>query len=558
MSIRENKKEGIIKIMGEISKRKKILKIIFKKEYLLLIFFIFVIFSFSIIKPIQDLDEIWQYNIARCTLKGLIPYKEISMITTPALYMISSVFLFLLGNEVVTMRLMAAILGASILYLSFKILKKCFQETNLSLICTFLIILLYKEMFIIDYNFFLLILVLGIVNLEIKNVIEEKSKSKTLSQEDGKHKSEQSLEELFKKLEENKKRNILVGILTGISICTKQSIGLFLVIVVLLWPVFIIRKKQDVNKVIKCIVTRVIGILIPTIMLFLYLLITGALTDFISYVITGITHFSNKISYTNLWENDEVITRLLAKILPICLLILVIFCIFCKKEKKKNQFICILVVYSLPMLILLYPISDAIHFYIGGYLTILTLLCFLVNICLRYLYDKIKFIQKKRILKMITLIVFLSMFYILIIKTISNYITYSNQNKNHNIEHYKNIAIEDYLLERIEEIDNYILNERKEGKMIHILDSEAAVYNIPLDIYHKNYDMFNKGNLGKDGEEGIIKEIEEKSKDSTNVFLIRNEKWMQNWQTPLKVIEFIKNNLEKIDEISIYDVYIGK
>ena len=53
----------------------------------------------------------------------------------------------------------------------------------------------------------------------------------------------------------------------------------------------------------------------------------------------------------------------------------------------------------------------------------------------------------------------------------------------------------------------------KENKEVYILDAEAAVYNIPLDKYTKNYDMFLKGNIGKDGEEGIIKQIQ---KDSEN------------------------------------------
>ena len=118
------------------------LKRVFKKEYLLVIFFAFVILSFLILEPIEDLDELWNYNTARCIADGLIPYKDISMITTPLLPMINAVFLKILGNEVLVMRILAGILGALTLFLTFNIFKKLFKETNISLICTFLLYLL--------------------------------------------------------------------------------------------------------------------------------------------------------------------------------------------------------------------------------------------------------------------------------------------------------------------------------------------------------------------------------------------------------------------------------
>ena len=51
-----------------------------------------------IIKPISDLDEIWNYNTARAISEGLVPYKDISMITTPLLPMITAIFLKTIAN----------------------------------------------------------------------------------------------------------------------------------------------------------------------------------------------------------------------------------------------------------------------------------------------------------------------------------------------------------------------------------------------------------------------------------------------------------------------------
>ena len=40
------------------------------------------------------------------------------------------------------------------------------------------------------------------------------------------------------------------------------------------------------------------------------------------------------------------------------------------------------------------------------------------------------------------------------------------------------------------------------------------------------------------------------------VILIKNDKMSLNWQTPTKVIEYVKNNLEKIGMISFFDIYV--
>ena len=133
------------------------------------------------------------------------------------------------------------------------------------------------------------------------------------------------------------------------------------------------------------------------------------------------------------------------------------------------------------------------------------------------------------------------------------YIESDKSSKNHEIRHYENIIIEPYLLDRIKEIDEFIVNQN--GKKVYILDAEAAVYNIPLDIYNKDYDMFLLGNLGKDGVQGIIQRIENEREADECIYLVRNPSYNYNWQTPMEVIHYVQDNLEKIGEVSIYDIY---
>ena len=46
-----------------------------------------------------------------------------------------------------------------------------------------------------------------------------------------------------------------------------------------------------------------------------------------------------------------------------------------------------------------------------------------------------------------------------------------------------------------------------------------------------------------------------KNKSENEIFCIRKSELKSNWQTPLEVVNYIRNNLEKVDSISIYDVY---
>ena len=142
-----------------------------KKNDLLIVIFIFItIFSIIIVKPISDLDEIWNYNTARVISEGLIPYKDISMITTPLLPMITAVFLKIIANELIVSRIIAAILWTGILYTVYKIFGELFKEKNVALICTALIGILCRDIYCIDYNVTVLFIALIVLYQELKNI----------------------------------------------------------------------------------------------------------------------------------------------------------------------------------------------------------------------------------------------------------------------------------------------------------------------------------------------------------------------------------------------------
>lgn len=502
------------------------------KDFILFIFIAVMVFSIIAINPISNLDEIWNYNTARAIAQNLIPYKDISMITTPLLPMITALFLKLIANEVIVSRVLASVLWGGVLFSIFKILKLLIKEENTCLIITALLGLLFRDCYCIDYNILSLMFSLIILYIELKNI-------------DKPH---------F----ENNKNDFLIGILAGLTVCTKQSIGAILAIIVVGYKIIFVQNKKEFIEYLKTAFKRIIGILIPMILVFIYLIATNSLQDFINYAVLGISTFSNKILYAQLMNNDKKEIQILSRIMPFILLAMAVLTIVLQNKKKKENIgntdnkILTILIYSLSTIIIMYPISDEIHFLIAGTITFIGLayILYLLGITI---YNKINLQSKKKIYKITSLMISIIAIAFIAVRGIENITEYTKQEKNETIEHYKNIQISEYLQERINEIDNFILEQEKENKKVYILDAESAIYMIPINNYNKDYDMFLKGNIGKDGQEGQIQKI--KQKETNEIILIRKRNLQSNWQTPTEVVNYVRENLEFMGEVSIYEVY---
>ena len=502
------------------------------KDFILFIFIAVMVFSIIAINPISNLDEIWNYNTARAITQNLIPYKDISMITTPLLPMITALFLKLIANEVIVSRVLASVLWGGVLFSIFKILKLLIKEENTCLIIIALLGLLFRDCYCIDYNILSLMFSLIILYIELKNI-------------DKPH---------F----ENNKTDFLIGILAGLTVCTKQSIGAILAIIVVGYKIIFVQNKKEFIEYLKTAFKRIIGILIPMILVFIYLIATNSLQDFINYAVLGISTFSNKIPYAQLMNNDKKEIQILSRIMPFILLAMAVLTIVLQNKKKKENIgnidnkILTMLIYSLSTIIIMYPISDEIHFLIAGTITFIGLayILYLLGITI---YNKINLQSKKKIYKITSLMISIIAIAFIAVRGIENITEYTKQEKNETIEHYKNIQISEYLQERINEIDNFILEQEKENKKVYILDAEAAIYMIPINNYNKDYDMFLKGNIGKDGQEGQIQKI--KQKETNEIILIRKRNLQSNWQTPTEVVNYVRENLEFMGEVSIYEVY---
>ena len=595
----ENKKDFYWKVLNKA----------FSCAFFILIF-IFML-SVQLNKYPTNLDELWNYNTARCIKNGLIPYKDISMITTPLFPTIVAICLKIFGDNLFVFRIIGAVLFTLILIFTYKIFYELLKKQSIAIIFTGIICFALFQYFMVDYNFFVLLIALIIEYLELK---------------------------IYKFFSDD----LLIGILAGLAICSKQTLGFFILIYVLLINLLFIRNKDDWKVYLKTAMNRLIGAFIPSLMFLIFLVVTKSYDDFISYAILGIRTFTNSIPYRNLIQSNVIITKILAIIIPFFVTIMIAYSFYLLRKLKKDNKIkedktisdkindnrinlnktisnqvndnkireiktienkikykkIIIATFSgIPMLITVYPIADEVHFYIAVFQFSILLLYILAFPCIKLLkkiieYDKIGkvfnyiidskinvFVEKF----IVTFVILLEIFKMTQI-SLYNYEEYKSkllesksiveneniENKNIKVEnienknieneniknnkdlfkHFKNIPLTANYIRFTQELSDFY-KENNDRKII-IVDAEACVYDIPMDIYNKNFDMFNKGNFGKDGEEGIIKNIEN---SKNTIYLIKKEGVKLNWQAPKNVIEYIRKNMKKLGSIEYYDIY---
>lgn len=489
--------------------KRKLLNIIFLAMSLLL-----YNASILLIKELTDLDELWNFNFANNMANGLVPYKDFNMIQMPLLPMLASIFLKLFGQEVIVMRFLAVCLITYIEITVFLILDKLKVKDYIKYLILIFICFIITPYIAIDYNYMILAILLTIIYIEIKSYLRN--------------------EEI---LVYNLKIDFIIGILAGLCFTSKQSTGICIILVSVFYKCLEIRNKKDLIEFIKIVFTRGIGAVIPIVIVLLYLIINGASYDFISYCILGIKTFSNYIPYTNLLKNSELSIKILSVVIPIIVILALSLSVI-----KKKKILLILSVYTIASMVVIYPIADNIHFLIGIFSGFI-ILAYFADICI----DKI--LSNENIKEFLGSFLKIATVLISIVCLIYGVNIYVKSNKNYELKHFKFTIMSENYIKSIKNIGEYINSSQKK---VYILDATASVYMIPIDRYNKDYDMFLKGNLGKDGEEGQI----EKLKNEENaIILIMNSKYKRNWQNPEKVRSYIINNKEKTGDIGNFEIY---
>ena len=139
---------------------------------------------------------------------------------------------------------------------------------------------------------------------------------------------------------------------------------------------------------------------------------------------------------------------------------------------------------------------------------------------------------------------------IMIIFSFSHIISWAGQTKKQELLYsnpYFGAIIPESMQQDITAVSSFIKENKKD---VIILSRYAALYMVPLGKSHGAFDLPFLGNLGKEGEDGLIQEI--KQMDDKVILLPKEKDFIQESE---KVDRFIRENYQNIGEINNFDIY---
>lgn len=296
-------------------------------------------------------------------------------------------------------------------------------------------------------------------------------------------------------------------------IFSKQTLGL-LIIPSLIYSK---NKKKTIATYIACFLTFLA-----------YFLLNNSLMQFLDYCLFGMFEFTEK--------NSLSIPMYLILEIAICI---ILFAKLIKvKGKQKELF------YVLMYQIVAFPITDISHF----------VLAWAPNVYLLF--------QKKDMTKFAKKAVFIVILTAeLAVLFISNYTT-TLHNKKYLGYSQEESFIKGKLVPSI--TDTYVMEVSKfiqkyPDRKLYILGTNSYLIKLFLDIPINKYDLINEGNMGYNGANKYIKEIENTCQKEKCIFVLNNNeiKKTKYNQTSSGILEFVDYTYTKIYASSVFGIYIN-
>ena len=488
---------------------KKIIKNIRKKDIDIYLMLILLIGIFNHKQIIWVGDGLWDFsNIYKMSI-GYRIYKDLNVIITPFFFDIGKILFNILGRNFRTY-----VLYNFVIYMAFfTCINVIFKELNINKnkrVAFFLILFIFFKQIIpvgANYNIIAFITVFISIILFLK-----------------------------------KKENYYIhGILVFITIMCKQNMGAFHGIGVLLF--IITQNDKDIkNKIISIIQLAITNFVLLAVFL-IYYKCNGLLADFMDMAVLGIREFSTK----NIAFNYN------ASLYFYLAILIDIFLIYVVNSKKLNfstenetikNNIKMLVCIGTPMILVGIPIVNAFHSVLS---------CTIISFAFFYTIENMIFNEiktKKEYLIKILIIMFLILSTVYYIIETKDFTYCSDRNSP-----YYGGYISKEANEQIENICKFIVDNNSKNIRVIILSQEANAYMTPLKKANREFDLPFMGNLGKDGEDGLIKKI--KNLRNTKI-LIKKDEEKVFWQESIKVRKYIEENLENIGEIEGYSIFYTK
>lgn len=454
-------------------------------------------------------DELWNFSDIYKMYNGYIIYKDINIITTPLFWYIGKFIFDIFEPNYLFFRIYNFIIYLSLFYLIYKIFKKLKVEKISSIMYTLII---YMFVYITigagaNYNCLaIMFYLLGIL------VILKKDINKWYLP-------------------------YLQGIIAFLIFIAKQNIGIYYLIASSIMYIIMMFNDKSIKKEIISFIKQIITFFILCSAFILILIIQNNLDSFINMCVSGINEFAcNNVSIA-----ISAITMLVIIIISIITSIIVIKLKNIDNRVKVNNIK--ILPFVIMCILIAFPIFNAYHVYLSSILGVILLIYNLDSLIVTELIDK-KIIKKIYIAIIIIITVYNAIFFAL------NNIKYY-KNLNTYINPYYGSMISNEQIENINNICDFIKENEQKGIDVKIISYTSNLY---MNVLNKNngiLDLPFYGNLGKDGDQGIINIIS--SKNNIKILIQKDDDLF--FQESEKVRNYIKQNLKYEGEIEDFLIY---
>lgn len=425
--------------------------------------FIFFFLLFSVIaSDLFSYDFIWNYGFGHAIRRGEIPYLDFNMISTPLYSFLAAIVLMIWDNSLMFLIFQAS-LCTVLVFLLFK-----YAGRKAWLLILIMAFPLFKA-FIGTYNFLALVIIVCLFLAE-----------------------------------DRKMNDLFLGVLLGLLIFTKQTIGGIALIVNLLF-------LGDFWKIRK----RLLGVCIPGVIFLIYFLLTGSLKAFIDLCFLGLFDFGTNNG--NLFSFLGLVSFLLVVV------------IFIRYKKTKD----INCSYAIGAFFLAFPLFDYYHF--SMFFTVFVLL-FVRKIKLSEIYIE----RLSRVLLLITVL-----FNIFI-----------------RVDGYKDLEFLgldkfNYLLVNSQETKKFLKLAEEYQKYDNsvMVGDHAMIMDIAANRKMSYFDMTLKGNYGYNGTKKMLARIDDMSDIYFFIDVKKLEAAKDTTQLDYKLLKEIIKQSRLEDSFLDYKIY---
>lgn len=483
---------------------KKIVKFVKKHDNILVAIILLIIMISDVYKfKINNNDELINFLNTYKMANGLIIYKDTNVIITPLFFYIGKILLILFGQNFVVYRTYNLILTTILYFLTYKILRELKVGKKLSLFYTVMIVAFTSDIKQAGANYN----VLAYCIFELGLLLELKMKR-------------------------GNKKNIVQGVILFLVFLANQKLAVGYFIALCIYNIS--------NKNIKDLAKQLITAAFILVIYLAYLYCQENLYNFIDYTVLGIGEFKSNKALDSYFIQDVIYILLILLTLTIY-----IMCIITAKDKEKKKTYKLLIIFSSCALILTIPILNYYHLVLSSILMMTSLLYMANNIIEEFMKEK-----NVNILITISTLIFIFIIGIKGILEVTGYaiiLNYGDKNSP-----FFGTATSRELSEEIEKVSEYIQNNDKDTI---VFSTFAPFYSIQLnDLDNKVYDWPLRGNLGKEGEDGLIKQVQEL--ENTQILLYESDdRSAEIYQFAYKVVDYIKENMEYVGKIESFDIY---